>query len=313
LKFALVIPTLNAGPWLKDLCQGIESQSAKPEIFIVVDSASTDNTVAQLTAIGAKVVPVARKDFDHGKTRQDAIALLPPDIDIVVLLTQDAILTDSNAVSRLLAAFDDPQTGMAYGRQLPRPDAGAIEAHARLFRYGAVPDTADASSFSAKGLQAAFCSNSFAAYRLSALAAVGGFPRRCIFGEDTITAVRMMKKGWKKAYVADACVRHSHDYSHLEEFRRYFDIGVLHQTTPEIRDLRSRSLHGEGKRFLVSELDYLRRNDFTAIPDALVRTVLKYAAYRLGGYFRVFPDRWRRALSLNPGYWTLPVASNAER
>ncbi|VCW13919.1 hypothetical protein BANRA_01245 [Escherichia coli] len=33
--------------------------------------------------------------------------------------------------------------------------------------------------------------------------------------------------GYKVAYVADAVVKHSHNYSPIDEFKRYFDIGVF--------------------------------------------------------------------------------------
>lgn len=41
--------------------------------------------------------------------------------------------------------------------------------------------------------------------------------------------------GYKVAYAAKAEVQHSHNYTPLEEFRRYFDIGVFHKDEPWIR------------------------------------------------------------------------------
>ena len=78
------------------------------------------------------------------------------------------------------------------------------------------------------GIKAAFLSNSFAAYRRSALESVGGFPSDTIFGEDTFAAAKMLLNGWKIAYSAEATVYHSHNLTFIEEFRRYFDIGVFH-------------------------------------------------------------------------------------
>lgn len=46
----------------------------------------------------------------------------------------DAVLVDSSAIDRLLAAFSDPAIALAYGRQPPRHGAFPIEAHARLFK-----------------------------------------------------------------------------------------------------------------------------------------------------------------------------------
>ena len=46
-----------------------------------------------------------------------------------------------------------------------------------------------------------------------------------------ITA-RLLEAGYATYYTADATVSHSHNYSALEEFRRYFDIGALMKTDP---------------------------------------------------------------------------------
>jgi rhamnosyltransferase len=45
------------------------------------------------------------------------------------------------------------------------------------------------------GIKAVFLSNSLAAYRRSALMAVGGFPKNVISGEDTIVAARLLLAG----------------------------------------------------------------------------------------------------------------------
>lgn len=51
-----------------------------------------------------------------------------------------------------------------------------------------------------------------------------------IFGEDTIAAAMLLQGGKKIAYVSDAEAYHSHNYTVGQEFKRYFDIGVLHST-----------------------------------------------------------------------------------
>jgi rhamnosyltransferase len=49
---------------------------------------------------------------------------------------------------------------------------------------------------------------------------VGGFPAHTIMNEDTYVAGKMLTRGWKISYVAEAAVHHSHDYRFSEEFRR---------------------------------------------------------------------------------------------
>ena len=72
-------------------------------------------------------------------------------------------------------------------------------------------------------------SNSFSAYRISAFEKLGGFPSNTILCEDMYFTAKAVKAGFKVAYTTNAVVRHSHNYTPMEEFKRYFDIGVFHQ------------------------------------------------------------------------------------
>jgi rhamnosyltransferase len=85
------------------------------------------------------------------------------------------------------------------------------------------------------------------------LIAVGGFSSQLIFGEDTVTAGSLLLAGWKIADVAGAQVYHSHACTLRQEFKRYFDIGVLHAKQPWV--LREFGQTGAaGRRFVRSEL-----------------------------------------------------------
>ncbi len=170
---------------------------------------------------------ISRSSFNHGRTRQLA-ADLCPEADIIIYMTQDAILASPDSVKNILTGFNDEKVGAVCGRQLPYPDASPIAAHARLFNYPAVSSVKSKDDIKRIGIKAAFLSNSFAAYRRTALMDVGGFPSNIIFGEDTYVAARMLLAGWKVAYAAEATCYHSHNYRIVEEFRRYFDIGIFH-------------------------------------------------------------------------------------
>jgi rhamnosyltransferase len=244
---------------------------------------------------------IARAEFNHGSTRQLAVELLS-DVEVLVFLTQDAVLAEPWAIDELLRYFDDPKVAAAYGRQLPRPKSTAIEAHARIFNYPAESDVRTLASREQLGFKAIFISNSFAAYRRAALVAVGGFPRDVIFGEDTITAARLLLSGWKIAYVAEARVYHSHSYTLTQDFKRYFDIGVLHvRERWLLREFGRTS--GEGTRFVRSELKYLWPQYWWLIPSALMRTMLKLVGYKLGKIENRLSLGWKRRLSMHYRFW----------
>jgi rhamnosyltransferase len=220
-------------------------------------------------------------------------------------MTQDAVLTDPDAIVHLLRAFDDPSVAAAYGRQLPRPEAEAIEAHARIFNYPESPQKRDISRRSDLGFKTIFISNSFAAYRRSVLTAVGGFPIDVIFGEDTITAAKLLMAGWKIEYVPQARVFHSHSYSLAQEFKRYFDIGVLHSRESWLVKSFGAAT-GEGSKFLRSEITYLMNREMARIPASLIRSALKLAGYRLGLIESHIPPPIKSRLSMHHAFWSQP-------
>jgi rhamnosyltransferase len=300
-KSYVIVPTLNAAPYWPRFAAALHG-CVCPEQVLIVDSSSTDGTPEMARAEGFQVCSIPRADFNHGGTRQMAAEMLP-NAEVLVYLTQDAVLTDPQSISVLLRAFDDPTVGVAYGRQLPRPGAGAIEAHARLFNYPGDSNVRDLSSREQLGFKAVFISNSYSAYRRSALMAVGGFRSAVILSEDTIVAANMLLAGWKIAYVADAKVYHSHSYTWQQEFKRYFDIGVLHSREKWLL-MRFGRASGEGKRYVASELAYLRKTAALQIPSAVVRTVLKLTAYRLGRMEDRLTPNVKRHLSMHHRFWS---------
>jgi len=307
-KWKVVVPTLNAAANWPTFAPPLLA-CARPEQVVVIDSDSQDGTPALAREAGFEVRSIPRRDFNHGGTRQLAAEVLA-DTEILVYMTQDAILAEPEAIANLLAAFEKPEIAAVYGRQFPRNHAGAIEAHARRFNYPAVSDIHDLDSRERLGIKSIFISNSFAAYRRSALLAVGGFRKDVIFGEDTVTAARLLLSGYQVAYSAQACVYHSHPYTWLQEFRRYFDIGVLHCREAKLLG-EFGGAHGEGQRFVLSELKYLGRHAPGSILSALIRNSLKFLGYRLGKMEARWSPRIKRHLSMHPSFWTNEMRSTS--
>jgi rhamnosyltransferase len=306
IKVGLIVPTLNAGSLWESWLKAFAQQTRKPDYLLVIDSSSSDATVALAYAQGFNVQVIPKSEFNHGGTRQFGVNKLSA-LDIIVFLTQDALLANPDAIECLLAAFDDESVGAAYGRQLPHRNAGPIAAHARLFNYPAESQLRSLEDRTRFGIKTVFISNSFSAYRRNTLMQVGGFPANTIMNEDTYVAGKMLVAGWKIAYCADAQVFHSHDYSFLEEFKRYFDIGVFHTHTSWLQQTFG-GASGEGLRFVISEMRYLMKHAPWLIPSAALRTGLKWLGFKLGNLHRKLPQAIRQCFSLHKTYWlrTLP-------
>lgn len=301
-KVGLIVPTLDAGGLWESWLQALARQTRKPDYLLVIDSSSSDGTADLARAHGFAVKRIDKAEFNHGGTRQAGVAMLPG-AEIIVFMTQDAVLAGPRALERLLAAFDDGRVGAAYGRQLPHHGAGAIAAHARLFNYPPESGTRRLEDRARFGIKTAFISNSFAAYRRGALAQAGGFPADAIMGEDACVAGKMLVNGWKVAYRADAQVRHSHEYGFMDEFKRYFDIGVFHADFSWLQ-LVFGGVSGEGWRFVLSEARYLLKRAPWLIPSAMLRTALKWLGFKMGsGLHGVLPRAASRHFSMHRTYW----------
>lgn len=304
-RIACIVPTYNGRDDLARLLDSLDKQVASFDLFIV-DSSSKDGTRELALARVKNVRTIPSSQFNHGGTRQMLVSQ-NPGYDIYVFLTQDAYLEDVDAIARLVAPFSDEKIGAVCGRQLPHRDASPLAQHARLFNY---PESSLIKSFDdapAMGLKTAFMSNSFAAYRGSALLEVGGFPEHVIFAEDMYVAAKMLLQGWKVAYAGDASCRHSHNYTLLEEFRRYFDMGVFHAREPWIRE-RFGGAGGEGLRYVKSELKFLGLARLHLWPSAIFRNACKLLAYKFGQKEQRMSIGLKKKLGMYKRYWDSPYA-----
>lgn len=297
----LAAPIRNPGALWPQWLAAVSQQEMAVQ-GLVVDSSSDDGTDFSHLPPGFGLVQIVAADFNHGGTRNLALQHLPAGTDVVVFMTQDALLADAGALQALVSAFDDPTVACAWGRQLPHADATPLAAHARQFNYPAASRVVSLADKARLGLKTCFLSNSFAAYRLAALQAVGGFPSDVILGEDMAVAARLLMAGQSVAYVAGANAYHSHNYTLAQEFRRYFDTGVFHARSPWLLQTFG-SAGGEGLRFVRSELTYLWQHAPLWIPSAVARTLAKWLGYKLGRLEAALPVAFKRWCSMHRGYW----------
>ena len=131
------------------------------------------------------------------------------------------------------------------------------------------------------GIKTVQLSNSYAAYRLSALNEIGGFPENVIACEDSYVAAKLLLSNWGIAYCAEAEVFHSHNYSIKEEFKRYFDVGTFYGQEQWLTEKFGHAKY-EGIKYIKSEMSYLFYHSPWSIPEMLIRTVSKLIGYNLG-------------------------------
>ncbi|HIE41241.1 MAG TPA: glycosyltransferase [Candidatus Aenigmarchaeota archaeon] len=300
MSISVIIPTYNAQQYLPKLLETLNVQTIDFELLII-DSSSVDKTIEIAQNYTDHIIIIPQSKFDHGGTRTKAAKIASG--EIIVFLTQDALPVEEDTIEKIVALFEDSEIGAAYGRQIPYPDTTLFGKHLRSFNY---PETSHRRSLEDKekyGIKTVFLSDSFAAYRREALEKIDWIKDGLISSEDSYAGAKMLLAGYTLAYVAEAEVYHSHSYSVIQEFKRYFDIGVFYNTQKWILKEFGRA-EGEGGKYVKSELHYLLQNHaYLKIPEFFVRNGMKYLGYKLGQNYQHLPQNLITKISMHPLWW----------
>jgi rhamnosyltransferase len=225
---SLMIPTKNGGELFKKVVKGLQNQTCWADVeFIVVDSGSTDDTVAVARAAGAKCISIPPAEFNHGATRDFGISLAGT--NRVVMTVQDAVPRDSCMIENLLRALDEDGVAGAYAHQIAQPSADAITkrnlvlhftgSHARAVQ--SVPSAAHYDSLNPREKHAVSNFDNVCSALRKDVWELEKFGR-VNFGEDIDWAQRVIKRGYKIIYEPAAAVIHSHDRPISYEYKRTY-------------------------------------------------------------------------------------------
>ena len=284
-----------------NLLDSITMQSIKDYELIIIDSSSKDATVEIAKKYTDNIVVIPQNKFNHGGTRAKAAQMAQG--DILVYLTQDVLLFDEFSLENIIRIFEDEKVGAAYGRQLSYDDTNLFGKHLREFNYPDKTAIRAKEDIKIYGIKTAQLSNSFAAYRKDVLLKIGNFNNDLILGEDVYVGAKMILAGYKLVYTKDAKVYHSHSYTVLEEFKRYFDIGVFHTCEAWILQEFGKA-EGEGLKYIKSEVNYLAKNGaWYLVPEFFVRNSMKYLGYKLGQKYEKLPMWMIKKMSMHHRWW----------
>lgn len=307
-QVTVLIPTWRPDEKFGELLRRLSLQTYAPKRVLILNTVDSDRDDQLSDVIDTwrehfevlSVFHVEKRDFDHGGTRH--LGFTFADTGLVLCMTQDAMPRDRNLIRNLVKAFDDPKVGAAYGRQLASPRGSARERFTRQFNYPGESFVKSEKDLDKMGIKTFFCSDVCAMWRRDVYFELGGFEKHTIFNEDMVFAAKMIESGWKIAYVADACVWHSHNYSPVRQLRRNFDLGVSQADHPEV--FARYPSEGEGIKLVKRCAGYLiRSGHVNEIPSLVTDSACKYLGYRLGKDYRHLPRSLVCRLTDNKGYW----------
>ena len=199
MNCSIVIRAYNEARHLPRLLEGIKRQTVQDVEIILVDSGSTDNSVAIAQSFGAKIVHISPQEFTFGRSLNFGIAAATR--ELVVIASAHVYPVYPDWLERLLEPFADSTIGLTYGKQRGA-ETSKFSEHEIFARW--FPDV------STPRQPHPFCNNANAAIRRS-LWEIHPYDETLTGLEDLAWAKWMQSNGHGLAYVAEAEIIHIHN------------------------------------------------------------------------------------------------------
>ncbi|WP_319435027.1 glycosyltransferase family 2 protein [Mycobacterium sp. RTGN5] len=200
-RVSAVIRAYNESKHIGRLLKGLAQQTVKPDEIILVDSGSTDDTVAIAEAAGCRIVHIAKEEFSFGRALNRGCAAA--DGDILLFASAHVYPVYNTYVEHIVNAFDRQGVAIAYGRQVGDERTKFSESRVMLkwFPHQNIWDQGHP-----------FSNNANAAVLKSVWQDLP-YDESLTGLEDLDFAKKALTLGHKISYVADAPVVHVHEES----------------------------------------------------------------------------------------------------
>lgn len=209
VRGSIVIRAYNEEGHIGRLLSGIMQQTIQDVEIILVDSGSTDATVAVASRYPVRVVHISPDEFTFGRSLNLGIAQTPS--EFIVITSAHIYPVYPDWLERLLAPFTDPKVALTYGKQRGNADTRFSE-HQIFARW--FPDQSQPRQ------SHPFCNNANAAIRRSVWES-RPYDENLSGLEDLEWAHWVMEQGHAIAYLAEAEVVHVHNETPRGVYNRY--------------------------------------------------------------------------------------------
>ena len=238
----VIIPTRNASKEISLLLTALRNQETSTDLeILVIDSASTDDTVDQARQQDARVISIPAESFNHGGTRNYGAKLSRG--EYLFFFTQDAFPLTPRYLQNMIHALEKHGAAAAFARQVPRSQAGPlVKRNLQRWQSG----SSERKIQHIESLTAFFSLPPMERYLMSLFDNVASVIRRSAwesipfpeapFGEDIEWGFRALCNGYTLVYEPEAMVEHSHERSPGYLYQRTF---VDHYRLYEIFGLRT--------------------------------------------------------------------------
>jgi rhamnosyltransferase len=300
---SVVIPVKDGGQDLRRCLSAIRVQRVdEPIEIVIVDSGSTDDSIAIARAHDALVQEIPAHEFSHGASRNTGAGLSSG--ETLVFISQDAYPVDERWLALLTAPLRDGQrVAGVYGRQLPHENATPPEEYFLDFLYGPGARRQSASAGELSMATTLFSNVNSAIPR--DIWRREPFVEDIIMSEDQEWSRRMLLEGYALVYEPAAAVRHSHNYTLRAAFRRFFDSGASSSRAYMAGDRHSEQvLRRQAVDYALGEVRWMWRTGRRRwLPYTGIYEATKMLGLVAGANHERIPLGLKRRLSAMPGYW----------
>jgi rhamnosyltransferase len=209
MTLSIVIRTFNEQQHIGRLLFGITQQTIPDPEVILVDSGSTDDTVAVASHYPVNIVNISPADFTFGRSLNTGIAASSG--DIIVIISAHCYPVYPDWLEQLIKPFNDANIGLTYGRQ-KAGETNYYSEHQFFRKY--FPEN------SVSQQSHPYSHNANAAIRRD-LWVQQPYEENLTGLEDLAWSSWMMSEGFSIAYVAEAVVVHSHQETFSQVHNRY--------------------------------------------------------------------------------------------
>jgi rhamnosyltransferase len=209
MNCSLIIRAYNEEKYIGRLLEGIRQQTIKDVEILLVDSGSTDGTVAIAESFGARIVRIPSTEFTFGRSLN--LGVQATTRELIVIASAHVYPVYPDWLESLLRPFQEDKIALTYGKQR---SPGTAKFSEQQIYHQWYPDVSQPRQATA------FCNNANAAIRKS-LWEKNPYDETLTGLEDLAWAKWAKEQGYDIAYVAAAEIIHIHNETPRGVFNRY--------------------------------------------------------------------------------------------
>jgi glycosyltransferase involved in cell wall biosynthesis len=209
MNCSIIIRAYNEEKHIGRLLEGIRQQTIRDVEMILVDSGSTDRTVAIAESFGARIIRIPSAEFTFGRALN--LGIQAATREWIVIVSAHVYPVYPDWLESLLRPFADEQIALTYGKQRGPETAKFPE---KQIYHQWYPDVSQSRQ------PTAFCNNANAAIRKS-LWEKNPYDETLTGLEDLAWGKWAKEQGYDIAYIAESEIIHIHDETPQGVFNRY--------------------------------------------------------------------------------------------